>query len=248
MNIEPSSTVSEVAIEIPGAIDLFERMRIDYSCRGGRSLAEACDLAGVDANEIIEELARLRAAMPEEALVNWFEKSLTDVISYIVETHHHIEEEEIRKLGDEIVRLRDEEQDSPDLKRIHALFTTLTDNLARHMLHEERELFGRIARMERAAHDSGNEGSWRISVRNLVLTEFVEHDLMVERLRNMRELTSSFTPPPDASAGVVALYAKLHELDCELNRHMHLENNVLFPRALEMENQLKQARYDSVAG
>lgn len=215
--------VSRWAVELPAASRVFMRHDIDYCCGGARPLAEACAEAGLDAESVAREIRREEEAqVRREAPLRWDERPLGELIDHIVETFHRPLEEELPRLGSmmaAVVRAHGEK----DPVRIPALADVLGElfaDLRDHMAREEDAVFPWIR--------SGRGDTAGPPVAALV----DDHRAAAEALARIRELTDGFTPPPDACATWSSLYQGLRVFDRTLRHHVHLENNVLFPRAL----------------
>jgi regulator of cell morphogenesis and NO signaling len=246
VKVHSSQTVSELAIDCPGLVPFFEELGIDYCCRGNRSLLEACDSVGVDADDWLASLGELDEndievdGMPGKQLNR---AKLTALTGFIVTVHQRFEQRELVLLGARIVRARKRYADDwPVISRIEHLFRRLSETLRIHIHQEERDLFQRIEQMENALA-SRRRKPLRIekSLTERIMIEFLEHDVVNERLRTMRMLTGDWTLPTSAPKTLRTLWRDLKSFDRNLQRHIHLENNVLYPRAIAMESGSKRA-------
>jgi regulator of cell morphogenesis and NO signaling len=238
MNAHDSHTaVREFAIEIPGATRLFERMGIDYCCGGARPLGEVCAERGLDAAEVLREIERLGGGEnpPAADPATW---SLADLADHIVATHHVFTREELARVDrllDKVTAAHGERH--PEIGELRRLFDALAADLGPHMLKEEQVLFPHVQRLERAA-EAGDAPPVPFfgTVRNPVRMMQLEHDTAGELLVAMRRVTSDYAPPPDACMTFRTLYEALGDLERDLHQHIHLENNILFPRAVALES------------
>lgn len=222
LTIEASAPVGQIARFFPSSIAVFETMDIEFACKGGRSLADAALAAGADLAELLTALRRV--ANEGRSM----ETSVADLIHTIVTEHHRIENEMLRDIDARLAKLRGNE----DVARIRRIVANLTDAIHTHMLREERELFPRIEELDLHPH--------RIragSISRPLLVEFVEHDVVHERLVKVRELTLRLRGRADDET-----IAALERFDLLTHRHIHLENNVLIPRVIDLENRLKLTR------
>ena len=239
MTIETMSTVRDLAVTIPGATRIFEQMGIDYCCGGGNTLGDACQKLRIPAEEVIRQLQVTESALdPDDKAGGWQAKSLTDLSTHIVETHHVFTKQELTRLETLLDKVCSRHgENHPELSALSSAFLHLKQDLTPHMLKEEQILFPYIARMEQAV----NEGkavppSFFVTVQNPVRMMMTEHDTAGELLSQMRVITGNYTIPPDACISFQTLYQALQELEADLHQHIHLENNLLFPRAIEMES------------
>ena len=230
IQIEDVAAVGALARRHPMLIALFEELEIDYACKGGRTLRDAATYAGHDARQVLD-LVRATAGQPEED-----KGTLAELIHLIITDHHKFASEQTRAILKQLNATVDPPE---DLRRITRIFKTLAAAVDTHMLREERQLFPPIEALEIHPH--------RVrfgSMSRPLLAEFVEHDLVHEWLVRIRELSlrlrSAKSPHTD-------ILDALDTFDRDAHRHMHLENNVLSPRVVEMENRLKTTREEQRA-
>jgi regulator of cell morphogenesis and NO signaling len=237
MQTNAQQTIGEIATEIPGATRVFEKAGIDYCCGGKRSLEDACQIAGIPTSDMLETLASLEsgeAAVSDDTFVDWTLERLCD---HIVSTHHVFTLEELKRLDGLLAKVRSKhEGNHPELADVGYAFTRLYADLLPHMRKEEVVLFPYIILMERArslgqAPPAPPFGT----VQNPIRMMLNEHDIAGDLLTEIRAATGGFEVPADACASFRALYEGLHDLERDLHQHIHLENNILFPRAAELE-------------
>jgi len=235
MILNTTKTVRELALEVPNATRVFERLKIDYCCGGGRNIEEACQSVGVR----LDELSRLldEAGAIREDSRDFARGPLSDLIRHILDTHHVYTREEsarIQALLEKVCRKHGENH--PHLPGLRELFLRLDADLQPHLLKEEQILFPYILRLEAAA-DAGTPAPFAPfgTVGNPVRMMVFEHDTAGDLLREIRAAASDFRAPDDACMSFRALYQALEAFEQDLHQHIHLENNVLFPRAVELE-------------
>lgn len=238
MNLTAAKTVRELALEIPNATRVFEKLGIDYCCGGNRSLGEACASANLSATEVLESLAAPEpSSIANQADRNWQEAPLGDLVAYIFDKHHKYTREEIERLRPLFSKVCSVHgKNHPELLEIQSAFQGLAQELATHMMKEEMVLFPYIVRMEEAVvqRDPVLPAPFG-TVKNPVAMMIHEHDAAGEALREMRKSSAGFTPPADACVSFRTLYQALADFEADLHQHIHLENNILFLRAIEME-------------
>jgi len=237
MNITATSTVRDLAAAIPGATRVFENFGIDYCCGGHRTLSDVCQEASLPVEDLKRSLEEAGRASQRGAERDWRQESLTALTEYIIDTHHIFTRHELdrlEKLFDKVCSRHGENH--PALFEAQKTFYQLKQDLIPHMLKEEQVLFPYITRMEEAAGE-GRQVSPPFfgTVQNPVRMMMLEHDAAGDLLRALRLTTGDYTPPPDACASYKALYQGLAGFEADLHQHIHLENNLLFPRAIEME-------------
>jgi regulator of cell morphogenesis and NO signaling len=232
-----TKTVREYALEIPAATRIFEKLGIDYCCGGGKSLADACTAAGVSVDEVLDSLADLESVSTSAAR-DWQALSQAELITYIVDKHHAFTREELVRLEALLAKVSGVHgENHRELFQIQDQFGKLRGELEPHMLKEESVLFPYIVRMEEAA--VANQTLPRPpfqTVQNPVRVMMAEHDAAGYILGRMREASSDYAVPPDGCISYKTLYSALTALEVDLHQHIHLENNILFPRAVELED------------
>jgi regulator of cell morphogenesis and NO signaling len=235
MQIEPTKTVRELASEIPGATRLFEKLNIDYCCRGDQLLGEACTRAGLS----VHAVCRWLTALPPRDVPESFQAlALVELTEYIVNKHHAFTRNELERLTALLAKVCPVHGGNhPELLQIQSEFQMLGAELKPHMMKEERILFPHIAQLETAAVQNGPAPLAPFgTVRNPIAVMMREHDAAGDILKSIRRLSRDFAIPEDACLSYRALYGALKELEADLHQHIHLENNILFPRALELED------------
>jgi regulator of cell morphogenesis and NO signaling len=234
---ETTKTVREYALEVPAATRIFEKLGIDYCCGGGKSLADACSAAGIS---VVEVLDSLNAALPvaASATKDWQELSQAELITHIVDKHHTFTREELVRLEALLAKVSGVHgQNHPELFQLQDQFGKLRGELEPHMLKEEGVLFPYIVRLEEAVAANQTLPPPPFgTVQNPVRVMVAEHDAAGYILRRMREASSDYAVPPDGCISYKTLYSALTALEVDLHQHIHLENNILFPRAVELED------------
>ena len=246
MTFDKSQTVREIAINNPATVRVFENFGIDYCCGGKRGLDEACATANVPIDSVMEGLNELdvNSISPEE---KWTNSSLADLTSHIVERHHRYVRDEcpqIEVLLQKVVNRHGEAH--PELGAIQDTFVALSQELFAHMMKEERILFPFLEAMEAAAR-AGQPAPYGCfsSVKLPIARMLADHDDAGALLAKMRDLSGNYRAPDGSCASNRGLYHALEEFERDLHLHVHLENNILFPRAMEMERSLKETAHAS---
>jgi regulator of cell morphogenesis and NO signaling len=238
MSLTAAKTVRELALESASATRIFERLGIDYCCGGNKSLEQACQVAKLSIDEVINSLEMAdQAARAQQPVRDWQKEPLVELISYIQNTHHKYTREELARVTPLLNRVCSVHgKNHPELLQIRSSFQTLSAELTMHLMKEENVLFPYVVRMEESIiQREPVVPSPFGSVRNPVSMMEHEHDSAGNALRAMREASSGYTVPPDGCVSYHTLYQALSELESDLHQHIHLENNILFPRAIAME-------------
>lgn len=241
--ITTGMTVREVAIELPQATRLFETLKIDYCCGGNKPLAQACAAAGIDVDDVMDMLTEVTAENSQSSSATEFQSlSLPELITHILDTHHVFTKSEMERLGALTAKvIAAHGSNHPELLHLGELFKLLCDDLRPHMFKEEHVLFPFILSMT-AAKQNNQTGPFAPfgTVNNPIRMMMREHDNAGEILRELRALTSDYEVPADACISYRTLYQALEDLEKDLHQHIHLENNILFPQALELETTLNR--------
>jgi regulator of cell morphogenesis and NO signaling len=233
-------TVGKLAVEIPAATQVFEKLGIDYGCGGNKTLEQACRAADLVPEQVVNYLeaanGAARTALPAR---DWQTEPLSELIAHIKSQHHKFTRDAIARLGSWLEKVCSVDgQNHPELLRISATFGGLAQELATHMMKEELVLFPYIVRLEEAVAEKAPVLPAPFgSVRNPVAMMIHEHHGAGDMLRDMRQAGNGYTVPADACVSYRTLYAALAEFEADLHQHIHLENNILFPRAVEMEKE-----------
>ncbi|HSP02253.1 MAG TPA: iron-sulfur cluster repair di-iron protein [Acidimicrobiales bacterium] len=214
-------TLGELVAERPARARIFERLGIDYCCHGHRPLVDAAGEAGLDPAAVAAELD----AVDDVAGADVDRLEPVALVDHIVDTHHRYLHEELPLL----VALAEKVHGvhggrHPELARVAALVTEIHDDLVPHLAKEEQVLFPAIR-----AWADGQQSFPFGTLSNPVRMLMTEHDRAGELLEDVRAVTDGYQPPADGCASYVSLYERLEHLELDTHRHIHLENNVLFP-------------------
>lgn len=231
-----TKTVREIALEQPSSIRVFEQFGIDYCCGGRKPLAEACTAGKLEVDTVI---AALEAAAKTAAPIaqDWSQASLQSLSEHIVATHHVYVVRELPRLAElaaKVVARHGETK--PELPAIQAIWARLDEELSQHLAKEERILFPYIVGLERSIADgSAKPHGCFGTVANPIAMMTQEHDAAGALFVEMRRLSHNFAVPADGCPTYHAFYDGLREFEQDLHQHIHLENNILFPRAINLE-------------
>lgn len=239
--IDARTPVGEIAVAIPSAARVFESRKIDYCCHGDTPLADACMRAGTSPDEILRAIES--AATPADRTDrDWSAETLTALTDHIVATHHVFTREEVHALPPLSEKVRDVHgANHTELTEVHRIVTLLEPELFQHMMKEEQILFPFVTELE-AAVASGQDRPTPFfgTVRNPITMMQKEHDAAGDMLAELRRLSSDYRLPEGACRSYESLYTRLAALEEDLHFHIHLENNVYFPRAIALEGQIDE--------
>lgn len=220
LSIQPGQTVGQLASTLSGASRVFHRHGLDFCCGGQVSLAAACAKAGLDTDALIAEIQE-EAGRADGSFQPWAERPLPELIDHILAHYHEPLRAELPRL---LAMAR-------KVEAVHAEKPACPHGLAQHLEHVSEELELHMQKEEQVLFPllRGGRGPMAAMPIGVMEEEHRDHGKNLERLR---ELTSGYTPPPEACGTWNALYLGLAELEREVMEHIHTENNILFPRAL----------------
>jgi regulator of cell morphogenesis and NO signaling len=237
MQTTTEKTVREIALENPSSIRVFESLGIDYCCGGKRPLSDACSRANLDFDGVTKLLEDARRDAQPCQSGEWSRRKLADLTRHIVQTHHDYVRRETPRLEAMLTKVVSKHGPShPELANIKELFLAITQELSTHMLKEEQVLFPYIDHMEEAVLSGvAVPPAFFGTVKRPIAKMTAEHDDAGALLAEIRKLSNDYNAPEGACPTFLGLYRGMQEFERDLHHHVHLENNILFPRAIEME-------------
>jgi regulator of cell morphogenesis and NO signaling len=229
------TTVGQLVTERPGRARVFEAFGIDYCCGGKKPLAQAIEEKGLERQTVLRLLDAFDEQAPE-AERDWSKSSVAALADHIEQTHHAYLKSELPRLEHLVNKVASRHgSHTPQLVDLARVFAAFKLELESHMQKEEVVLFPVCRQMERATSQQPFHCG---SVENPIALMIQEHEDAGDALQRMRELTNDYTPPADACNTYRALFDSLHDLEQDMHRHVHKENSILFPKALELEQKL----------
>ncbi len=245
MNDTREKTVREMAAENPSSIRVFETFGIDYCCGGKSTLNDACIRANVPLENVLYFLAKAGQHHPVDGGRVWNEAKLSTLADHVVQAHHSYVRREVPRISTLLAKVISRHGDShPEVNQIEALFTAVSQELFTHMLKEEQVLFPHIAKMESAFLDGQPlPPAFFGSVAKPIANMLADHDDAGAILSRMRELANGYQPPVGSCPTFRGLYKGLEDFEHDLHQHVHLENNILFTRAVKMETSAAEAAF-----
>ena len=236
MSFTANTKVGEIATANPGAKKVLEAAGVDYCCGGAKPLRDACMQAGVSEEEILKRLQENSQQVgPDET--NWVAAGLSELTGHIVGKHHKYVRESVPRLRALLGKVKSKHgQNHPELAAIEERFFDLGQELQMHMQKEEQILFPYIESLERAVNEKKSpEPPFFGTARNPINMMMQEHDSAGQLLHEIRKLSGDFQAPKEACESYRELYRSLEEFEADLHTHIHLENNILFPRTVALE-------------
>jgi regulator of cell morphogenesis and NO signaling len=235
METTQEKTIAEIVVENYRAADVFKKHGIDFCCGGKISVKEMCRKKNLDYNTVQAHLDELDNVIIEDYDFNRWQ--LDDLVNYILDKHHRYiidNAELIQQYADKVARVHGHHR--TEVVRIDELFREAIDELDTHMMKEERVLFPYIIQLAEAQRQ--NTPLQRPpfgTAQNPIRMMEMEHETVGNIFHEISELSSGYNPPAEACNTYRVLYAKLQEFENDLHRHIHLENNILFPKAMDLE-------------
>lgn len=236
---EKDSTIGELVTNDYRKAEIFKKYGLDFCCGGKKTLLQACSSKRLDIVQIEKELKELdsTSSLPAEDYNSWDISFLAD---YILNTHHKYVKQALPVIYEYTQKVAKVHGDRhPEAIAIAEKFLIVVDELNRHMCKEEDILFPYIKHLSTADSNGMKiEPSPFGTVKNPINMMEHEHDIVGDLMEEIKELANNYTPPADACTTYKLSYAKLKEFEDDLHKHIHLENNILFPKAIKLENEL----------
>lgn len=230
------NTVGEFVAQDFRTASIFSKYGIDFCCKGQRTLDEVCKLKNINEADLLEELNTVMD-LKNDYGIDFNSWPLDLLVVYIEKTHHRFIEEKtpvIREYLDKLCKVHG--SNHPELFRINELFMGCAGELVQHMKKEELILFPFIKEMMDATKSHNSVAPPHFgTLNNPIALMMEEHDAEGERLRTIASLTNNYTPPADACNTYRVTFAMLEEFEQDLHKHIHLESNILFPKAKALE-------------
>jgi len=224
------TTVGAMVAARPALSRLFEKLGIDFCCGGKKPLAELAAARGLDPATVLTMIEASLAVTPGSDDIDAATLSLTALADHIEHTHHEYVKAELPRLLEMAERVaRKHGWRDARLPEVAATVSALTEEMFSHMAKEERILFPFVRQIDAGASDGFHCGS----IANPIQQMEVEHESAGRAVAHLRNLTDGFRPDAEACNTHRALLGGLEEFESDLHRHVHKENNILFPRALE---------------
>lgn len=234
------NTLAELVTRKPAVAAVFEKYDIDYCCHGKMTLKEACGNNLLKLRSVEHDLQEVMYYDIRHAGLDFGAMGVREIIDIIVGKHHHYVKETIPSIIAHLLKVSSKHGERhPELHEIYKAFAVLSDAFGQHMYKEEHILFPRILEIADASENKKMIPEHEKSYLNAPLHVMQhEHEEAGTLMHNIRNLTNHFAPPQDACTTYRLVYNELNEFELDLHRHVHLENNILFPKALQLFSQL----------
>lgn len=237
-NIDNSETIGEITRKDWRKAAIFKKYGIDFCCGGKKTVKEACQEKGIDFAKVERELQQT-SNNAGGGYTNFDEWNLDFLADYITNTHHNYVKKnspEIRNYAAKVARVHG--GNHPELIEMNELFIKVADEMSEHMVEEDTILFPWVKQIFRAKNENSAYETKGNEFGKLIDKTEAEHDAVGRKMERIRELSSNYTLPSDACASYTLLFKMLEDYENDLFTHIHLENNILFHKAVEMEKEL----------
>jgi regulator of cell morphogenesis and NO signaling len=231
--LNKATTVGQLVAERPLRAAILEQYGIDYCCGGKIPLEQACATKGINVDEVLEKIAAADDISSEQAgEPDWTKTSLKALVDHIIRTYHEPLRQELPRVAQMALKVAKVHGDNhPEMVKVLQIFNAFRAQLELHMQKEEMILFPGIVTIEKgSSSDFVGCGS---GIAHPIQMMMMEHDEAGEALKAMSTLTNKYQPPADACNTFKVLLDALSRIESEMHRHVHKENSILFPRALE---------------
>ena len=228
-------TIGQIAVKDLRKAEVFKKYGIDFCCGGKKTVRQVCEEKGIDATKVEQELQQVNTENKTDnnAYNEWELDFLAD---YIVNTHHRYVRKYLPELRGYALKVAQVHGDHhPELFEIQKLVETINEELSEHMVNEEKVLFTYVKKIVNARNNSLPLNKEGRNLASLIDELEEEHDYVGRCLDKIRALSNGYAIPDDACASYKLLFKMIQEFEDDLHIHIHLENNILFPKAVEME-------------
>ena len=235
MVVDTNKTIGEMVADDFRTASVFSANKIDFCCNGNRTLDEVCNQKGLDVYDVLAQLEKATASNNNTIDFNTWELDL--LIDYIEKKHHRYVEEKAPILLSFLLKLEQVHGAAhPELFEIKNLFKRTADELTQHMKKEELILFPYIKKMVEADRTkSALSAPGFGSVANPIAMMMEEHENEGNRFEKIVAISNNYTPPADGCNTYKVTFQMLQEFESDLHTHIHLENNILFPKAIVLQ-------------
>ena len=234
-------TLSEIVTKNFKASKVFEKYELDFCCKGNKNFIEACNEKGVDSEIVYEELLETEETSTDSDMRfnNW---ELDFLVDYIVSNHHNYIRESVPIISahaEKVVNAHG--KNHFELTKISEIFTSLSRELSQHLMKEEQILFPYIKNLSKIkTSNSKFELPYFSTIANPIRMMEAEHVSAGTEMNEIRRLSKNYLIPQDACNTFQVFYKELKEFEEDLHKHVYLENSILFPKSIELENELLQ--------
>ena len=240
MKIKEDTTIGEIVTKDYRTASIFESFEIDFCCNGNRTITEVCEIKNIDTSDLLEDIYQVFNQDKGNNLEDYNNWELDKLAQHIEVTHHKYVDKQIPLIKQYLEKICNVHcKNHPELFEVKELFNTSVGELTMHMKKEELLLFPFMKKLVKAKITSTpiNQPHFG-SVKKTIQKMMNEHESEGERFKKINQITQNYILPADACGTYKACFGYLKEFEEDLYLHIHLENNILFPKAIELEKQL----------
>jgi regulator of cell morphogenesis and NO signaling len=236
MTATPDTTIREIVAADYRTAAIFQRHGLDFCCNGCRTIDQGCRDANANPDALLRELDAVLGT-PATGMPRYDRWDARTLVAYIVDNHHRFVRESLPPLLEHTAKVADVHGDShPELVHIAHLFVRVANEMTEHMAKEEQVLFPFVVALEEAVRTGAPAPATPFgTVANPIRMMEAEHRFVGDAMAEIRHVTGNFTPPANACATYRVSFEELEAFERDLHDHVHLENNVLFPKAAALE-------------
>jgi regulator of cell morphogenesis and NO signaling len=243
--IEPTSFVTDIVTHDYRTADVFRKYNIDFCCGGKWPLDVVCQNRNIETNDVINELKKVVRQSTSNAAIDFDKWDIDFLSDYILNVHHRYLDKALPGLKQQVKKFLDGHRKKfPELVEMEEIIDRFLKEIPPHMKQEEEIFFPYIKQIHHA--HKHHESYARLLIRTLrkPLEEVMikEHEITGRNLDKLRTITNNYTPPENSCITHKVTFSKLKEFDSDLVQHIHLESNILFPKAISMERELLMDR------
>jgi len=233
-------TLSEIVKDNFHTAAIFEKYNLDFCCDGKRTLANACADKGINSEKVINEIEEINLTSGHSE-IKPDEWKLDFLIDYIINNHHSYVSRMLPVISAHTQKVASVHGGNhPETKKIAEIFSAINNEMRHHMMKEEKILFPHINVFVKTSNNgSVVDRPYFGTIKNPITMMEAEHQSAGDGMAEIKNLTNNYTPPADACTTYKITFKELKEFEEDLHKHVHLENNILFPKAIELENQLQ---------
>ncbi|MBK7427871.1 MAG: iron-sulfur cluster repair di-iron protein [Saprospiraceae bacterium] len=237
LTIDEDTPVGQIVAHDFRSARVFNKHGIDFCCKGSKTIKEVCLKSDLAPTLLLDQLLNVINSKKENGVISFKELPLDLLVDYIVKVHHRYVNEHSQVLVNLLDKLcKVHGNVHPELFEVRNLFTASTEDLLTHMAKEEQVLFPMIKFLTQRFEKGNTDVSEIQALPNIISAMNADHEQEGDRFREIENLTGGYTVPADGCTTYSVAYAMLKEFESDLHVHIHLENNILFPRALAMSN------------
>lgn len=224
--LHENASIGSLVAKTPEYASIFEKLGLDYCCKGNRTLKEACDEKKLNVIDVLETLKHLQSS---DSAVNWDRMSIKEIVEHIVSTYHTYAKQELQRISQLLEKLNTKHgQRYPYISELQNVFANMKDSLLDHMKEEEQIVFPLMVNL------TTNKESCQGELKKHLESLDNDHLETGKALERIKELTHDYTPPADACMTHIVMLNSLAHLERNLHEHIHKENQILFPHVKAM--------------